>query len=75
MFSVPNEVRYEDKNSMAFSVESRVPLLDHKLVEYVLKLPIDQKIKSVLLQVNFNKGIPGVSLFMEIFAAGTTWFG
>jgi asparagine synthase (glutamine-hydrolysing) len=45
MFSVPNEVRYEDKNSMAFSVESRVPLLDHKLVEYVLKLPIDQKIK------------------------------
>jgi asparagine synthase (glutamine-hydrolysing) len=30
---------------MAFSVESRVPLLDHKFVEYVLKLPIDQKIK------------------------------
>lgn len=44
-FSVPNEVRYEDKNSMAFSVESRVPLLDHKFVEYVLSLPIDQKIK------------------------------
>lgn len=44
-FSVPNEVRYEDKNAMAFSVESRVPLLDHKFVEYVLKLPMDQKIK------------------------------
>lgn len=44
-FSVPNVLRYEDKNAMAFSIETRVPFLDHKFVEYVLKLPIDQKIK------------------------------
>jgi asparagine synthase (glutamine-hydrolysing) len=43
--SVPNLTRYDDKNSMAFSIESRPPFLDHKLVEYILQLPIDQKIK------------------------------
>lgn len=45
MYSTPNLLRYEDKNSMAFSIESRVPFLDHKLVEYIFNLPIDQKIK------------------------------
>lgn len=44
-YSVPNVLRYEDKNAMAFSIETRVPFLDHKFVEYVLQLPIDQKIK------------------------------
>ncbi|MDP2587482.1 MAG: asparagine synthase (glutamine-hydrolyzing) [bacterium] len=44
-YSTPNLLRYEDKNSMAFSVESRVPFLDHELVEYIFRLPIDQKIK------------------------------
>jgi asparagine synthase (glutamine-hydrolysing) len=45
-YSTPNLLRYEDKNSMAFSIESRVPFLDHKLVEYIFNLPIDQKIKN-----------------------------
>ncbi len=44
-YSTPNLLRYEDKNSMAFSIESRVPFLDHELVEFIFKLPIDQKIK------------------------------
>ena len=43
--SIPNLTRYDDKNSMAFSIESRPPFLDHKLVEYIFSLPIDQKIK------------------------------
>ncbi|HZT96969.1 MAG TPA: asparagine synthase (glutamine-hydrolyzing) [Chloroflexota bacterium] len=45
-YSTPNLLRYEDKNSMAFSVEARVPFLDHELVEFIFKLPIDQKIKG-----------------------------
>ncbi|MBW7954180.1 asparagine synthetase B, partial [Candidatus Dojkabacteria bacterium] len=45
-YSVPNLLRYEDKNSMRFSVEGRVPFLDHVLVEYILTLPVDQKIKN-----------------------------
>ena len=44
-YSTPNLLRYEDKNSMAFSIESRVPFLDHDLVEFIFRLPIDQKIK------------------------------
>ena len=44
-YSTPNLLRYEDKNSMAFSIESRVPFLDHELVEHIFSLPIDQKIK------------------------------
>ena len=45
-YSTPDLLRYEDKNSMAFSIESRVPFLDHELVEFIFSLPIDQKIKG-----------------------------
>ncbi|MBI1747974.1 MAG: asparagine synthase (glutamine-hydrolyzing) [Acidobacteria bacterium] len=34
--SLPALLRYEDKNSMRFSVESRVPYLDHRLVDLAL---------------------------------------
>ena len=37
--NLPALLRYEDRNSMAFSVESRVPFLDHRLVEFVFSLP------------------------------------
>ena len=33
-FSLPRLLRYEDRNSMAFSVESRVPFTDYRIVEY-----------------------------------------
>ncbi|MGH7597704.1 MAG: asparagine synthase (glutamine-hydrolyzing) [bacterium] len=45
-FSVPVLLRYEDKNSMAFSRESRVPFLDHRLVEYVAGLPLNLKLRD-----------------------------
>jgi len=41
----PAFLRYEDKNSMANALESRVPFFDDQLVDYIFKLPIDQKIK------------------------------
>ncbi len=39
-------LRYEDKNAMAFGIESRVPFLDHRLVEFCLSLPSSFKIRN-----------------------------
>ncbi|HNN12366.1 MAG TPA: asparagine synthase (glutamine-hydrolyzing) [Anaerolineales bacterium] len=44
--SLPALLRYEDRSSMAYSIESRVPFLDYRLVEYVFSLPDHQKINN-----------------------------
>lgn len=45
-FSVPSLLRYEDRNSMAFSIESRVPFLDHRIVEFLCSLPTEYKLNK-----------------------------
>lgn len=37
--NLPGLLRYEDRNSMAFGIEARVPFLDHRVVEASLALP------------------------------------
>ena len=37
--SLPMLLRYEDRNSMRFSIESRVPFLTHRIAELILSLP------------------------------------
>jgi asparagine synthase (glutamine-hydrolysing) len=37
--SLPGLLRYEDRNSMAFSIESRVPFLTPRLADFVFRLP------------------------------------
>ena len=37
--SLPHLLRYEDRNSMAFSIESRVPFLTPRLAEFMLSIP------------------------------------
>jgi asparagine synthase (glutamine-hydrolysing) len=39
--TVPPYLHYEDRNSMAFGVEIRVPFLDHQLIEYVSQINSD----------------------------------
>jgi asparagine synthase (glutamine-hydrolysing) len=43
--SLPSLLHYEDRNSMAFSIESRVPFLDHRLVEFAFSLGDNDLIK------------------------------
>ena len=44
--SLPRILHAEDRNSMAFSIEQRVPFLDYRLVEFVFSLSNSQKINN-----------------------------
>lgn len=41
---LPGLLRYEDRSSMAWSIETRLPFLDFNVVEFCLSLPHDMKI-------------------------------
>lgn len=44
---LPNDILVKvDRTSMASSIETRVPLLDHKLIEYVWKIPHNLKFRN-----------------------------
>lgn len=38
-YSLQQLLHYEDRNSMAFSIESRTPFTDYRLVDYVFSIP------------------------------------
>ena len=42
--TLPLLLRYEDRNSMAHGIESRLPFMDYRLVEYALSANISHKI-------------------------------
>ncbi|MGL6267047.1 MAG: asparagine synthase-related protein, partial [Chitinophagaceae bacterium] len=44
--SIPYQLHSEDRNSMLFSIESRLPFLCPRLVEFVIGLPDEYKIKN-----------------------------
>ncbi|WP_448524110.1 asparagine synthase (glutamine-hydrolyzing) [Pseudothermotoga sp.] len=50
--SLPALLHWEDRDSMAFSVESRVPYLDHRIVEFLLCLP-----ESYIIRDGYTKAI------------------
>lgn len=43
-YHTPRNLRYLDRLSMAYGVESRIPFLDHRLVEYCFNLRNEKKI-------------------------------
>ena len=59
-WSLPSLLRYEDRNSMAHSVESRVPFLDHRFIELCMSIPdalffLDGKTKRLLTGAMGNR--------------------
>jgi len=58
--SLQKLLQYEDRNSMAFSIESRVPFLDYRLVEFVFSLPIKFKINKGWTKYILRKSMKGV---------------
>lgn len=58
--SLPSLLHYEDRNSMAFSIESRVPFLDHRLVEYAFSLPNESKFNKGISKYILRKSMQGI---------------
>jgi len=58
--NLPSLLHYEDRNSMAFSIESRVPYLDISVVEYIASLPFRQKIQNGVTKVSLRRAIKGI---------------
>jgi asparagine synthase (glutamine-hydrolysing) len=46
-----------DRMSMANSLEARVPLLDHKLIEFVMQIPSELKLKNLETKYIFRKAV------------------
>jgi len=59
-FSLPSLLRYEDRNSMAFSMESRLPFLDQELVDWVLQLPSSAIVDRGWSRAILRDGLRGV---------------
>jgi len=58
--SLPALLHYEDRNSMAHSIESRVPYLNHHFVEYIINLPPDYKIKNLITKYIMRIALKGI---------------
>jgi len=58
--NLPALLHYEDRNAMAFSIESRVPYLDVRFVEYVVSLTLDQKIRNGITKIALRNAIKGI---------------
>jgi asparagine synthase (glutamine-hydrolysing) len=59
--SLPQLLRYEDRNSMASSIESRLPFLTPNLAEFLLRLPADYLLGRDGLTKNvFRRAMRGI---------------
>jgi asparagine synthetase B (glutamine-hydrolysing) len=59
---LPTLLRYEDRNSMAFGIEARVPFLDVRLIELAVRLPdrlrIDRGVTKAVLRRAIGERLP-----------------
>lgn len=50
----------QDQMSMAASIESRVPFLDHKLVEFTAKMPVEMKLRGADTKFLLREAMRGI---------------
>lgn len=55
--NLPSLLHFEDRNSMAHSVESRVPFLDYNMIEFAVNIPTGQKIHGTLTKLNLRESM------------------
>jgi asparagine synthase (glutamine-hydrolysing) len=58
--NLPSLLHFEDRNSMAFSIEARVPYLDTEFTNYIASLPYDQKIRNGVTKIALRNAIKGI---------------
>ena len=58
--AIPHLLRWEDKNSMRWSIESRPPFLDVNLVEAAMSLPAESKISQGRTKVIFKEAVKDI---------------
>ena len=58
--AIPHLLRWEDKSSMRWSIESRVPFLDVERVESAISLPSEQKLHNGKTKVIFKKAMNNI---------------
>jgi asparagine synthase (glutamine-hydrolysing) len=59
-YSLPILLRYEDRNTMAFGIESRVPFVDHVLVEWLASVPGQMKLFRGWTKAVLREGLAGL---------------
>ncbi len=59
-YSFPPLLRFEDRNSMAFSIETRVPFMDYRLVEFLYSISSDYKIRKGYTKAILRDGLDGI---------------
>lgn len=60
-FYLPNDILTKvDRASMACSLEVRAPLLDYRLIEYVLGLPSSQRLRGLTQKYIFKKSLKNI---------------
>jgi asparagine synthase (glutamine-hydrolysing) len=56
---LPKLLRFADRSSMAFSRETRLPFLDHRLVEFLFAIPEAQKIRGTTTKLVLRNAMRG----------------
>lgn len=59
-YSMSSLLHYEDRNSMAHSIESRVPFLDYRLAQSIYAMPVHYKIRKGMTKSVMRDGLDGI---------------